>query len=135
MPIGNSTNVLISEARYEIIDRGVDRLIYDPTYETNLRKQYVVALDVWNLDHFWINYILATVFFSSLSFVVSFQLSKKEVKQNKDELDNRGSTRKTENDKPKDLLSKLKLFWLRIYGRSFIEAIDFGKDIAYCYTV
>lgn len=48
--VGDEVNNLVTRTEYEAIDRGVTRIVYDPSYEIVRRKQYIVMVDVWNYD-------------------------------------------------------------------------------------
>ena len=52
---GKSKNLLIDVKKDEIIDRGVKELLYFATNEIDWRKQYMIGLDVWNYNKYWIN--------------------------------------------------------------------------------
>ena len=73
--IGKESHNTLSLTKSEAIDRGVSRIIYDPTYETVNRKQYIVAIDVWNLDMYWINFLIANAFLSCAAFFTGFYRS------------------------------------------------------------
>lgn len=48
--LGQESHQTLSMIKSEAIDRGIERVVYDPSYELLSRKQYAVAIDVWNLN-------------------------------------------------------------------------------------
>ena len=52
---GKKRSTIVNHHRIEIIHRGSEKLYYFPQSEIHFRRQYAIAMEVWNYDLFWQN--------------------------------------------------------------------------------
>lgn len=128
--IGSESHQTISRTKSEAIDRGIDRVVYDPSYETMPRKSYVVAIDVWNFDQYWINFIMATIFLSTAGFILSFYNNYKIIEKAKREAAEESVSESSQYSfrNPNERF----VYFMKVYGRVSLEFIDTAKDIFWC---
>lgn len=112
-------------------------MFYFPQAESGFRRQYEIAIDVWNYDMYWINVISGTVLLSSFVFTLKYMFSYKKHRRMK-----RGiSHHRQDYDQVEGWCNKLDKVrhdtWMRIKPSltSFSEVVDLLKDLYYCSTV
>ena len=70
---GEITNNLTDTRNSQMFVRGIDRVRYYPQSEVFPRRQYVIALDIWNFDYGWQNTVSIVIILSSIIFISSLK--------------------------------------------------------------
>jgi hypothetical protein len=90
-----------------------------------------VAIDVWNYDQYWINFIVGTIFLSTAGFIVSYYNNYKVIEKAKREAEEETVSESSiySFKNPNERF----LYFLKIYGRFTLEVIDLAKDLFWCF--